>query len=318
MKTSILAAIAVAVVIVAGACVVLMHNDDSDTDESKGTIAVTMSWEKDIVERIVGDDFNVVSMMGPNVNPHEAYSTPSNVKGLYSSKIYFKIGSGVEWETAFFDAVQKEIPSSVKIVDISKSITYTPLNNVEHHHHHDGEDSHEEHEGESATDPHIWTSPDILRKVAALIESEVSSLNPDGSVAYADNLKAFNKDIDVLDSKMAEVARIAGTGHKHVMVWHPAWQYLLQQYADRFGMDIHMVSVEANGEVTPSQAVSMIKGEGCASIFVSTTDEGYEGRSTLEEAGITVHVVSPTSSDMIESIGEFLDFLEEDLKKARA
>ncbi len=293
----------------------LMHNDDSDTDESKGTIAVTMSWEKDIVERIVGDDFNVVSMMGPNVNPHEAYSTPSNVKDLYSSKIYFKIGSGVEWETAFFDAVQKEIPSAVKIVDISKSITYTPLNNVEHHHH-DGEDSHEEHEGESAIDPHIWTSPDILRKVASLIESEVSSLNPDGSSAYADNLKAFNKDVDALDSKMTEVAKIAGTGHRHVMVWHPAWQYLLQQYADRFGMDIHMVSVEANGEVTPSQAVSMIKDEGCTSIFVSTTDEGYEGRSTLEEAGITVHVVSPTASDMIESIDEFLDFLEEDLKKA--
>lgn len=295
----------------------LMHNDDSDTDESKGTIAVTMSWEKDIVERIVGDDYNVVSMMGPNVNPHEAYSTPSNVKDLYSSKIYFKIGSGVEWEAAFFDAVQKVIPSSVKIVDISKSITYTPLNNVEHHHH-DGEDSHEEHEGESAIDPHIWTSPDILRKVASLIESEVSSLNPDGSSAYADNLKAFNKDVDALDSKMTEVAKIAGTGHRHVMVWHPAWQYLLQQYADRFGMDIHMVSVEANGEVTPSQAVSMIKDEGCTSIFVSTTDEGYEGRSTLEEAGITVHVVSPTASDMIESIDEFLDFLEEDLKKARA
>lgn len=294
----------------------LMHNDDSDTDESKGTIAVTMSWEKDIVERIVGDDYNVVSMMGPNVNPHEAYSTPSNVKDLYSSKIYFKIGSGVEWETAFFDAVQKEIPSAVKIVDISKNITYTPLKNVEHHHHHDGEDSHEKHEEESAYDPHIWTSPDILRKVASLIESEVSSLNPDGSSAYADNLKAFNKDVDALDSKMTEVAKIAGTGHRHVMVWHPAWQYLLQQYADRFGMDIHMVSVEANGEVTPSQAVSMIKDEGCTSIFVSTTDEGYEGRSTLEEAGITVHVVSPTASDMIESIDEFLDFLEEDLKKA--
>ena len=294
----------------------LMHNDDSDTDESKGTIAVTMSWEKDIVERIVGDDYNVVSMMGPNVNPHEAYSTPSNVKDLYSSKIYFKIGSGVEWETAFFDAVQKEIPSAVKIVDISKNITYTPLKNVEHHHHHDGEDSHEKHEEESAYDPHIWTSPDILRKVASLIESEVSSLNSDGSSAYADNLKAFNKDVDALDSKMTEVAKIAGTGHRHVMVWHPAWQYLLQQYADRFGMDIHMVSVEANGEVTPSQAVSMIKDEGCTSIFVSTTDEGYEGRSTLEEAGITVHVVSPTASDMIESIDEFLDFLEEDLKKA--
>ena len=133
---------------------------------------------------------------------------------------------------------------------------------------------------------------------------------------FEKNLEKFNKDVDSIDKKMTEVASVAGTGHKHVMVWHPAWQYLLQQYADRFGIDIHMVSVEANGEVTPSQAVSMIKDEGCKSIFVSTTDEGYEGRSTLEDAGIEVHVVSPTSDDMLESISELLDFLEEDFKKA--
>lgn len=313
MKTSTLAAIAVVIIIAAGACLVLAHNGD-EKDDGAETITVTMSWEKDIVERIVGDDFRVVSMMGPNVNPHEAYSTPSNVSDLYSSKLYFKIGTGVEWETAFFDAVQKDIPSSVKIADISKNIEYTALPNVEHHHH-EHEESDHEHE-ESATDAHIWTSPDILRQIAAYVEKEVSALNPDGADDYKSNLEKFNKDVDSIDKKMTEVASVAGTGHKHVMVWHPAWQYLLQQYADRFGIDIHMVSVEANGEVTPSQAVSMIKDEGCKSIFVSTTDEGYEGRSTLEDAGIEVHVVSPTSDDMLESISEFLDFLEEDFKKA--
>lgn len=320
MRTSVLATIAVVVIIAAGACVVLAVGD-SDKEDGIETITVTMSWEKDIVERIVGDDYRVVSMMGPNVNPHEAYSTPSNISDLYNSVLYFKIGTGVEWETAFFDAVQKDIPSSVKIADISKNITYTALPNVDHHDHHDHENGEKESDHgieseESVTDAHIWTSPDILRQIAAYIKKETSALNPDGAENYKANLVRFNKDVDDIDAKMTEIASVAGTGHKHVMVWHPAWQYLLHQYADRFGVDLHMISVEANGEVTPSQAVSMIIEEGCKSIFVSTTDEGYEGRSTLEEAGIEVHVVSPTSSDMLESISEFLDFLEEDFKKA--
>ncbi len=313
MNNSLVAALAALIIIVAaiGGALVLTH--DGQDNEEKDRITVTMAWEKDIVENIVGDDFKVVSMMGANVNPHEAYSTPSNVSDMYQSKLYFKIGTGVEWETAFFDAVSENIPSSVKIVDISKNIKYEVLPNQEHHHHSADEHSEDKHEG-SATDPHIWTSPDYLREIASLITDEVSSINPDKSDEYRNNLDTYNKSVDKVDDKMKAVASVAGNGHIHVMVWHPAWQYLIQQYASKFGTDMHMVSVEADGEVTPSEAVSIIKEEDCSSIFVSMTDEGYEGRTSLENAGITVHVVSPTAENMLESITEFLNYLESDLR----
>ena len=316
MNNSLVAALAALVIIVAaiGGALVLTHDSDKD-DEDRDKITVTMAWEKDIVEKITGDDFEVVSMMGANVNPHEAYSTPSNVSDMYQSKLYFKIGTGVEWETAFFDAVTENVPSSVKIVDISKNIEYEALPNQEHHHH--SADEHSEHDyehEESATDPHTRTSPEYLRKIASLITNEVSSINPDRSDVYRNNLDAYNKSVDKVDDRMKSVASVIGNGHAHVMVWHPAWQYLIQQYASKFGTDMHMISVEADGEVTPSEAVSIIKEEKCSSIFVSTTDEGYEGRASLEDAGITVHVVSPTAEDMLESITEFLNYLESDFR----
>ncbi len=307
MKTAVIAIIAVAIIAVAGTGTVLvLGNDDGD---DRDTITVTMSWEKEIVEDIVGDDYRVVSMMGSNVSPHEAYSTPSNISDLYDSVLYFKIGSGVEWETAFMDAVSSQIPSTVKVVDIASSITYAPLPNT--HHHHGGEDANEE---EGAYDAHIWTSPDILRNIAKLVCEQVSALNPDKASDYSDNLADFNGEAAELDSKMSEIAELVGSTHTHVMVWHPAWQYLLGQYAERFGTELHQESVEEDGEVSPAEAADIVKNEGCTSIYVSTTDEGYEGRAALEEAGITVHVVNPTGDDMLDEIENFLEYLYEDLK----
>jgi len=311
MNTKTIAVIAIAVIAVAGIGAVLLMNQENN--DGQDTITVTMSWEKDIVEEIVGDNYEVVSMMGSNVSPHESYSTPSNIADLYSSKLFFKIGSGVEWETAFLDAVSKDIPSSVTIVDIASSIEYTPLANT-HHHHHDGdEDEDEEHE-EEAYDPHIWTSPEILKKIAVLIADEVSKIDAANASEYADNLSEYIERVDAVDSKMEEVAELAGTEHVHVMVWHPAWQYLIVQYAESFGADLHQVSVESDGEVSPAEAAAIVLAEGSKSIYVSTIDEGYAGRAALEEAGITVHVVNPTATDMLDSVMEFLGYLEEDLK----
>lgn len=314
MNSTSIIAVAVAIIAVAGIGAVFLMNGDSD--DKRDTITVTMSWQKDIVEDIVGDRYMVASMMGSNVSPHEDYSTPSNISDLYKSKLYFKIGSGVEWETAFFDAVQKDIPSSVTVVDIAKSIEYTPLPNTHHHHHDDEEHDHEEEHEKSAYDPHIWTSPEILRDIASLIAKKISELDPTNASEYAKNLKAYDERIDAVDAKMREIAAIVGDEHTHVMVWHPAWQYLLEQYAEGFGADFHQESVEEDGEVSPAEAARIVIEEGCDSIFVSTTDEGYEGRKALEEAGITVHVVNPTADDMIKAVAEFLDFLKSDLQSA--
>ncbi len=311
MNATVISAIFVAVLAVAGTGAVLVINGNANSDDRE-TITVTMSWEKDIVEDIVGNDYKVVSMMGSNVSPHEAYSTPSNVSDLYNSVMYFKIGSGVEWETAFFDAVSSQIPSKVTVVDIASSITYTALPNI-HHHHHDDEDADEDEEEESATDAHIWTSPAILKSIAQLVCDKVSALNPDHASAYAANLATYNSKAAAVDTLMTEIATKLGSTHAHVMVWHPAWQYLVNQYANSFGTDLHMLSVEADGEVTPAQAADIVKDEGCSAIYVSTTDEGYEGKTALEEAGITVHVVNPTADDMLASITQFLGFLKEDI-----
>lgn len=306
MKTIYVLVAVVAIVAVIGIASVAVMMDD-DSDDGRDTITVSMAWEKDIVEDIVGDNYKVVTMMGANVSPHEAYSVPSNILDLYTSVLFFKIGTGVEWETAFFDDVQKDIPSSVKIVDISKSIIYDALPSVGHDHEHT-----ESYIGEGETsDPHIWTSPAILKKIAKLITDTVSEMDPENAAEYQANYEEYSEDVGEIDSEMDELAALLAD-HTHVGVWHPAWQYFLSQYASEHGADIHMIAIESEGEKTAAEAISILFDEGIDTIYVSITDEGYENRSALEESNINVCVVNPTAEDMLEELSKFIELLKQD------
>jgi zinc transport system substrate-binding protein len=293
MKTISIVAIVIAIVLVVGAAaVVVMHNNSNDDDRQ--TIAVTMAWEEDIVEEIAGDEYNVVSMMPSNVSPHTTYSQPSTVVELYSSTVYFMVGSGIEWETAFMDDVISQIPDSVEIVKLADEIEYTHLYSVE--------------TSESGEyDVHIWTSPDNLAKMAEVIMDKLIELNPDNASVYEANYEAYMDKVDAVGDKMTELAELVGDEEINILVWHPAWQYFIEQYGAEMGLNANMVGVESQGEVSIEDAVTLYKDYDV--IYVSVTDEGYEYRDTLEENGINVEVVNPTPDDMLEAISDFIDLL---------
>ncbi|UAL08019.1 MAG: metal ABC transporter substrate-binding protein [Candidatus Methanogranum gryphiswaldense] len=293
MKTISIVAIVIAIVLVAGAAaVVVMHNNSNDDDRQ--TITVTMAWEEDIVEEIAGDEYNVVSMMPSNVSPHTTYSQPSTVAELYSSTVYFMVGSGIEWETAFMDDVISQIPDSVEIVKLADEIEYTPLYSVE--------------TSESGEyDVHIWTSPDNLAKMAEVIMDKLIELNPDNASVYEANYEAYMDKVDAVNDKMTELADLVGDEEINILVWHPAWQYFIEQYGAEMGLNANMIGVESQGEVSIEDAVTLYKDYDV--IYVSVTDEGYEYRDVLEENGINVEVVNPTPDDMLESLSDFIDLL---------
>ena len=300
--------ILVSAVLVFGGTGVAVAVSESESDDLP-VIVVSMAWQKDMVQEVAGDGYRVVSMLQANTSPHENYSQPTDIAYLYTADIYFMIGSGVEWEEIFLDDVRSNIPDSVDMVSLADSIEYDPLPPVEHHHEH-GE--HEHHEGEES-DPHIWTSPAIVKKMAVAVAQKLKDTYPADSAVFDANLASYEGRIAAVDAEAQALFEYIGGTEYHVMVWHPAWQYFLSQYCASFGMDLDMVAIETSGEVEPSAAIEMIEDEGCDTVYVSVTDEGYENRSVIEEHGISVRVVNPTPADILDSVEDFLRYLKEDL-----
>ncbi len=304
MKSSHIAMIVAAVVVIGAISAFVIY--DNSEDDDRQTITVTMEWEKSIIESISGDEYNVVSFMSADESPHTATPSSSNIADLYDSVIYFEIGSGVEFETSMLtDDVVSEIPSTVEVVllaDYVDELIDTDGNSVS--------------EVTSSTDPHIWTSPDNLADIAEIIMEKLSELNPDNASLYEENYEAYLDEIDAVNEKMETLADLIDSLDENdltVIVWHPAWRYFLLQYADSYLSDgsISMYAIEGNGEATMSDAITMISEQDNNVLYVSPTDEGYEYMDALEDEGIVVEVVDPTGSDALEQISLFIDLLYE-------
>jgi len=74
--------------------------------------------------------------------------------------------------------------------------------------------------------PHYFTSPDELRRVARAIRDRLVALDPDGRRDYEQRFTAFERK---LDHKTAEwKQRLAPLQGQRVVVYHKSWIYLLE------------------------------------------------------------------------------------------
>lgn len=303
-KTEIIVlAVLAALIAVASTAYVLTSDNGGDSDD-RDMITVTMAWQKDIVESIGGDLFDVEEMLHSSTDPHGDSSTVDNVYNLNKSKFYFMIGSGVEWEENFMTGdVLKDLPSSVEVVRLAEHMDYEPLPMY-------GMDA-------GVNDPHIWTSPDNLRLMASIIKEELSEAYPEHAESFSKNLLDYEKRIDDVDSKAKALATGLDSDKTYtVTCWHPAWQYLLEQYMKEKGASFEMYALEGDGSTSPSDIANLVGEKGCDTVYVSVNDQGYQSRKEIEKHGIEVRVVNPTPDDILETIDSFIGYLSDDLKSS--
>ncbi len=201
------------------------------------TIFVTILPQKWVVDRIVGDDFEVISVVDRGMNPHSFDITPSMMNKIASSKVYFTIGLG-DSEDNLVSTLRKSFPN-LNIVDVSKGVnkirfTHSHSGCFEHNHRH------------SSLDPHIWTSPLNMKIIAKNVFEEVSRIRPERESFYRERYLQLINELDDLHKeikKMLEPFR-----GRRFMVFHSAFKYFEKEYG------VIEVSIEYEGkEPTPKQ-----------------------------------------------------------------
>ena len=102
----------------------------------------------------------------------------------------------------------------------------------DHDHGHGGHDDHDhdhDHDHRPGTlDAHLWLSTVNARVIAARMAADLSAADPANAARYEDNLKAFEKRLQALDTRLA--ARVAGIQGKPYFVFHEAFDYFESAY----------------------------------------------------------------------------------------
>jgi zinc transport system substrate-binding protein len=304
-KNAAIAISLVAILAVAGVAAVIVLTNDSD---DKKYVYTTMSWQQEMVQEIVGDEYTVVSFLEANTSPHATEITP----GIIASRntvAYFAVGSGVEWEETNLEIIrdQQGITTFECCEELIELGVMDPLLEGEEH-----EGSEEGHD--HATDPHVWASPERLALIAEYVKDMMTELEPDNAAVFEAGCASYRAKVDVLIGLEQEY--LTGKATTEIIVWHPSWAYLLPDNVTEAEL---MEAAEAAS--TPS-SIAMLQGgtpENPINVFLSEPEE-INGltQQGLCEMGIYVNiiVINILAGDWVEYLGQVIEILGDNIPDA--
>ena len=192
---------------------------------------------RSLVQGIVGDDFDIEVLVPPGASPETFEPTPRQFVGLNKARMVFHVGL-IDFETMLLAKIEDQ----AKVVNLSRGIELIA-----------GTCSHGSH-GHTHThgiDPHVWTSPRALQKMAENAYEAIREAYPD-SVKYETNYRLLQQELKALDERTA--ARIAASDVEYFIIYHPALTYYARDYG------LRQIAIEADGkEPSAKQLTQLIR-----------------------------------------------------------
>ncbi len=298
--------------------IVLLCAFGSVASASKLNVAVTLQPYAKIVEEIGGDRVSVISMIPPNADPHSYEPKPGVLKTFSKADLYLSDSSGLDqvWLPRFLSVNKK-----IEMVYISSGVSWMQESEDHHHghhhdHHHHGEDHHEnkhKHEENASLDPHLWTSPKQVIKLAenvlsALIKKDAASKSYYESryQLFIEKWTSIHQFIEKTVSQIPEKRRI-------FIVFHPSYGYLARDY----GLIQRAIEVEGK-EPKPQDLKALIleaKKNDIHAIFVQPQFSKRSAESIAKQLNAVVVSTDPLAYDIEMNLRNFIQALLEASKK---
>ena len=248
-------------------------------------VFVSVVPQKTFVERIGGPHVVVQAMVGPGHNPVTYDPTPRQVAALEGADLYIR--TGVPFEDAWLERIRAANPD-MPVLDARTGID---LRAMGQHDDGPGQDKHEN--GPDTLDPHVWTSPPLVKQMSRNIRDTLIDLDPRNASVYADNFAAFAADLEALDQDIR--ALLNGLTNRRFMVFHPAWGY----FADTYGLI--EVPIEKEGKAPGARSlVALIEQAKREQINVIFVQPQFDKRAAVRVAtaiGGRVVAIDPLAAD---------------------
>jgi zinc transport system substrate-binding protein len=232
-----------------------------------------------LVEKIGGDAVAVSTFIKPGSDPHHFTPKASQIKDLHKGKLLFTIGADFE-RTLLKRA--KTLPE-LSTVRLDKG--FSKLKSDDHNHQH------------GSLDPHIWLSPNAVKRMVKTIERQLTQVAPEKAGLFKENRDSFLKELAETESRLRkELKPLRG---ETIFVYHSAYQYFLKEFG------LREEAVEMSGkEPTPRRFMALLKRSRKSKvkvIFVSPTTPGKVIDLLEETVGLKTHVINPLKKSVLEN-----------------
>ena len=149
------------------------------------------------------------------------------------------------------------------MIDARTGIELLEMTEHDHHHEHShGDKGHTEkdkgvHDSASETDPHLWTDPRLVIRMAKQIRQQLTTLKPENTEIFDANYTAFVTELEELDSEVRTIfAEHEANTNKKFLVFHPSWGYFAAAYG------LTQLAIEAEGKEPGAKALKALIKQG--------------------------------------------------------
>ena len=287
-----LAIIAIAIVIPLASFAVTQpsfNSEISTTENSKLQIITSATFLNEFSQNVGKEMIDVTLLVPMGADPHDWEPTIRDRERLQKADVIIVNGIGYEHWLGSFDSNDNQ----GILVNTSNGIS--TLDSEKHDDHakeddHDGHEEEDKHNHENL-DPHIWLNPVYAQLQVKNIANALSNSDPTNKNYYQSNAAIYNKELDLLDSKI----RTELSGCKtDFITFHNAFSYFSEEY----GLTQHTIisSNDSHGEVTPQtleNIISLARELNIKVIFAEESTSTKTSQVIADEIGGKVLVLSP-------------------------
>ena len=288
------------------------NSEISTTENSKLQVITSATFLYEFSQNIGKEMIDVTLLVPMGADPHDWEPTIRDREKLQKADVIIVNGIGYEhWLDSFDSNDNQGI-----LVDTSNGISTL---DSEKHDDHTKEDDHDGHEEDKHNhgdlDPHIWLNPVYAQLQVKNIANALSNSDPTNKNYYQSNAAIYNKELDLLDSKI----RTELSGCKtDFITFHNAFSYFSEEY----GLTQHTIisSNDSHGEVTPQtleNIISLARELNIKIIFAEESASTKTSQVIADEIGGKVLVLSPleivSDETYVEKMTQNLDSLKDAL-----
>ncbi|NIL84941.1 putative metal ABC transporter substrate-binding protein Hpf [Rhodococcus fascians] len=281
---------AVAMAAAIGLCLTGCSADGDD----RPVVIVSTNILGDVVQQLVGDEADVVTLMKPNADPHSFEISAQEGARLRTADLIVSNGLGLEegLQQHLDEATAENVPTFVA-GDAIDVLEYT--------------------EGDAAGSPdsHFWTDPARMTAVVDALEPALAGLDGVDSAEISDRTAGYRLQLKGLDDDMSATFAAIPDQRRALVTNHHVFGYL----ADRF--DFTVIGAAIPGGTTlaaPSasdlaELVGAIEKTGVPAIFAESSSPDRLVQALASEADIRVAVIELFTESLTAPDGGAPDYL---------
>lgn len=245
------------------------------TSDDRPLVVVSTNILGDVVEEVVGDQAEVLTLMKPNSDPHSFEVSAQEAARMRSADLLVSNGLGLE------EGLQQHLDAAAD----EGVTTYVAGDAVEVLDYADGDSA-------GTPDPHFWTDPARMVDVVEGLETALAEVEGLDSAEIARRADAYVAEIEAVDAQMSEAFAAIPPAQRALVTNHHVFGYLAERY------DFEVVGAVIPGGTTlaaPSASdladlAEAVESTGVRAIFAESSSPDRLVQALAQESGVDVEV----------------------------